>query len=87
MPPLSLSLLLLPLAVFVFVVAAGQDVVGNGKNAAGTAGDVAVTVTGNAHETRQTRVTGTGFSGVENRQPAPVPITTRHINLYGFVNP
>jgi hypothetical protein len=41
MPPQSLSPLLLPLAVFVFVVVAGQDV---GRNAAGTAGDVAVTV-------------------------------------------
>jgi hypothetical protein len=69
------------------VVVAGQDVVGDGRNAAGTAGDVAVTVTSNARDTRQTRVTGTGFSGVENRQPAPVPVTTRHINPYGFVNP
>ena len=34
-----------------------------------------------------TRVTGTGFSGVENCQPVPVPVTTRHVNPYGFVNP
>jgi hypothetical protein len=62
------------------VVIAGQDVVGDGRNAAGTAGDVAVTVTGNARDTRQTHVTGMGFLEVENRQPAPVPVTTRHIN-------
>jgi len=38
-------------------------------------------------QTRQTRVTGTGFVGVTNRQPVPVPVTTRDLNLYGFVNP
>ncbi len=50
MPPLLLSPFLLPLAVFIFVVVAGQDVVGDERNTAGTAGDVAVTVTGNAHD-------------------------------------
>ena len=74
------SLLLLPLTVFVFVVAAGQDVVGDGRNEAETACDVAIPVNGNARDTRQTLVTGTGFSGVENCQPTPVPVTTRHIN-------
>jgi hypothetical protein len=74
------SPLLLPLAVFVFVVAAGQDVVGDGRNEAEIACDVALTGNGNARDTHQTLVMGTGFSGVENCQPAPVPVTTRHIN-------
>ena len=87
MPPLSLSPLLLRLAVFVFVVAAGQDVVGDGRNKTETACDVAITGNGNARDTRQTLVTGMGFSGVENCQPTPVPVTTRHINPYGFANP
>ena len=68
MPALSLSPLLLPLAVFVFVVVTGQDVVGDGRNKAGTAcdlGHVAITVTSNACDTHQTHVTGTGFLRVQ----------------------
>jgi len=38
-------------------------------------------------QTRQTRVTGMGFVGVTNCQPVPVPVTTRDLNPYGFVNP
>ena len=71
MPPLSLSPLLLPLAVFVLVVAAGQYVVGDGRNEAGTACDVAITVTGNTRDTRQTRVKGMGFSRVQIWNPYP----------------
>jgi hypothetical protein len=73
LPALSLSPLLLPLAVFVFVVVAGQDMVGDGRNEAGTACDVAITVTGNARDTRQTRVTGTGFLRVQIWNPYPYP--------------
>jgi len=73
MPAPSLSPLLLPLAVFLFVVVAGQDVVGDGRNEAVTACDVAISVTGNAHDTRQTRVTGTGFSRVQIWNPYPYP--------------
>ena len=46
------------------MVAAGQDVVGDGRNEAETACDVAITGNGNARDTRQTLVTGTGFSAL-----------------------
>jgi len=39
-----------------------------------------ITPTGNARDTRQTRVTGTGFLGGSNCQPVPVPVTTRDLN-------
>jgi len=31
-------------------------------------------------QTCQTRVTGTGFAGVTNRQPVPIPVTTCDLN-------
>jgi len=34
-------------------------------------------------KTRDTRVTGAGFTGVQKCQPVP----TRDLNPYGFVNP
>ena len=60
-----LSPLLLPLTVFIFVVVAGQNVIGDGRDTAGTACDVAITVTGNACAMCQTRVMVTGFSRVQ----------------------
>ena len=65
MPALWLSLLLLPLTVFVIMVVAGQDVVGDGRNEAETACDVAITVTSNAYNTHQTHVMGTGLLRVQ----------------------
>ena len=53
------------------MVTAGQDVVGDGRNEAETACDVAITGNSNTRNTHQTLVMGTGFSGVENCQPAP----------------
>jgi len=38
-------------------------------------------------KTRDTRVTGAGFTGVRKCQPVPVPVPTRDLNPYGFVNP
>ena len=39
-------------------------------------------------KTRDTRDTGvTGFTGVRKCQPVPVPVPTRDLNPYGFVNP
>jgi len=40
-------------------------------------------------QTHQTRVMGTGFSGVENcqpQQPVPIPATTRHVNLWNSLS-
>jgi hypothetical protein len=34
-----------------------------------------------------THVTGAGYAGVTNTQPAPTPVTTRDANPHGFVNP
>jgi len=47
------------------VVVAGQNVIGDGRDTAGTACDVAITVTGNACAMCQTRVMVTGFSRVQ----------------------
>jgi len=58
--------------VMELVVAAGRD---------------SITQLGNARDTRQTRVTGTGFWRVGNCQPVPVPVTTRDLNPCGFANP
>jgi len=57
-------------AVVVVVVLVG---VGSCSRGGGTACDVAITVTGNARDTRQTRVTGTGFSRVQIWNPYPYP--------------
>jgi hypothetical protein len=38
-------------------------------------------------KTHDTHVTGAGFTGVQKCQPAPVPVPTCDLNLYGFVNP
>jgi hypothetical protein len=38
-------------------------------------------------KTRDTHVTGAGFTGVQKCQPTPVPVPTCDLNPYGFVNP
>ena len=62
----------------------GQRWPGCGWRRLGTARDVA-TVTGNARDTCQTRVTGTGFSRVQIWEPVPVPMTTRDIPYRGDI--
>jgi len=41
----------------------------------------------NTCQTRQTRVTGTGWVRVTNSHPVPAPAVTRSTNPHGFVNP